>query len=203
MSILDTPFHFEKLSRDDLTLENLQSMGNSNLAEFRLMNEEMEHRFVHQQDSSISVPHDVEVDIRLKHLVIHDCKRLAFSSGTPFASANLSQIEDSSIDFGAVKGSVSLTACKNVIIEGCSSQLRLTDCVDVNIRVRTASAPALVNSSRINFFRPYEVAPESLIYGCLKKVNMLSDDYLNSNQWRSVVDFDSLANKAGSFVIHE
>ena len=203
MSVLDSPFHFDPLPTEELSLPDLPHLSDSGVGEFSSLNDANEHRVTNLCDSSIRIPDDIQADDRLKHLLIRDCSRTNIESGRPFESAQIICVEDSNIHFCAVRGSLSLTACRNVTIEGYCSQLRLTDCTAVNIRVQTASSTALVNSSDVRVFRPVEVLPESQLYEQLRKLNMHTQDYMKSEKWRTVVDFGSLGDKPRSFSIHE
>ena len=203
MSVLDTPFHFDPLPTGELSLPDLPRLSDSGVCGLSSLNDANEHRVTNLCDSSIMIPVDIEADGRLKHLVIRDCLRTHIESRCPFESAQIICVEDSTIQFCAVRGSVSLTACRNVTIEGYCSQLRLTDCTAVKICVQTASSTALVNSSDISVFRPSEVLPESQLYEQLRKLNMHTQDYMHSEKWRTVVDFGSLGDKPRSFSIHE
>jgi hypothetical protein len=73
----------------------------------------------------------------------------------------------------------------------------------VEIRAQTASSTALVNSKDIRVFPPPDVDNLGKIHDRLKIVGMHEEAYLKSIKWKSVVDFDSLGNNAGSFTIHE
>ena len=203
MSLLDTPFRFIHLPKEELTIPNVSSLQESSEIEASELRNETEHCIIHQCDLEVTIRNEISSTNRLKHLVVRHCAGITVYTETPFASAQLAAIENSTIHFSVVKGSVSLTSCKNVCIVGFCSQLRLTDCINVEIRAQTASSTALVNSKDIRVFPPPDVDNLSKIHHWLKILGMHEEAYLKSLKWKSVVDFDSLGNNAGSFTIHE
>jgi hypothetical protein len=103
----------------------------------------------------------------------------------------------------AVKGPVSVISCKQLTIFGFCSQLRLTDCLSIEVNVQTASSSALVNCSEVDVFPPPMVEPASSQESLLTLIGVNRDDYSKSTKWKSVADFDSLTGSLGNFTLHE
>ena len=204
MSILDSPFRFTILPTENLTKLPSHLIEGPERVTIEVAKRDAEHQLLNQYDSKITIDDDDVLDRhRLKHLVIRECARVTVNSVVAFGSAQFFGVEDSLIDFSAVKGSVSLTSCKNLTIRGFCGQLRLTDCSNLNIFVQTSSSTALVNSKDIRVYPPPDVSPGTPTEYCLKNLGMNEETYMKSTKWANVVDFDSLGNTAGNFSIHQ
>jgi hypothetical protein len=96
-----------------------------------------------------------------------------------------------SIFIHGVRGSVHVSNSSGTSIKGYCSQLRITDCDDIEVHVQTFSSTALVNSRNIRVGAPLDISSGSS-HGNpnLDSIGFNKQEFLLSSRWKNVKDFD-------------
>lgn len=127
-------------------------------------------------------------------MTIRDCRNTEFIMDEPLQLLHAYNLVGCSIFIHGVRGSVHVSNSSGTSIKGYCSQLRITDCNDIEVRVQTFSSTALVNSRNIRVGAPPEISSGSS-HGNpnLDLIGFNKKEFLMSSRWKNVKDFDCLS----------
>lgn len=201
MSVFEKPFRFNRLPTECLTLASNAVLGRDIQNSDVLKSRADDLRVEDETDKNIILENTSPRDNRFKPFFMRDCKSVIVCSSVCVGSAQVVNCSGGSIDGLVSKGSVSLTSCNDMKISGWCSQLRLTDCKNIQISFQTASSTALVNCRDICVLPPPVVQPESVADDLLRQAGLNTAAYLDSCKWMDIADFDSLPGTAKNFTL--
>lgn len=127
-------------------------------------------------------------------ITIRDCSDTEFIIDEPIQLLHVYNVVGCSICIHGVRGSVHVSHSSRTSIRGYCSQMRLTDCDDIEVRVQTFSSTALVNSRNIKVGPPPEISAEpSRGNRTLESLGFNKREFLVSDRWKNVKDFECLS----------
>ena len=125
-------------------------------------------------------------------ITIRDCNNTEFIFDEPLQLLHAYNLVGCSIFIHGVRGSVHVSNSSGTSIKGYCSQLRITDCNDIEVRVQTYSSTALVNSRNIRVGAPLEISESSHGNPNPDSIGFNKKEFLMSSRWKNVKDFDCL-----------
>ena len=128
---------------------------------------------------------------------VRSCRDIELIVDVAVGALYLYDLVDCRIAFYAVQSSVNVADCRSISLSGFTSQMRITESETVRVNVQTNSATALVNCSEVSVGKPPE--PDSHYRLALSRVPQFTEEYIRSDKWMTVNDFNSLNNSKSNW----
>ena len=129
----------------------------------------------------------------LNGLTITDCESSDIVVDIPLGALYMYNLKDCVVTAVAVKGAIQIYDCSHLTINAFCSQMRITDSSHLRVFVQTNSSTAIVNSVGVMVGPPPRVLPGDAFENALATTGLLSRDYVLSDKWRNVADFNRLS----------
>ena len=126
-------------------------------------------------------------------LVLRDCSACEIFVDIPMGAVHMVNLHDCQVALAAIKGSVHARNTRSTSMQGFCGQLRITDSETLTLGVQTQSSTALANCRDIRVVHPPDISSDGAFEACLETAGMLNDEYVHSDKWRNIKDFDCLS----------
>lgn len=136
-------------------------------------------------------------DSGLPSVIISECTGCDIHLDIPLGALYIHELVNCKIRFDGVQSSVNVVKSSQCSFSGYCSQMRITECNDVAVFVQTNSSTALAQCGNIRIGKP----PLPTLH-VLEKIKLSDSEYMFSDKWKRVNDFDCLGGQSTNWIFH-